>query len=182
MKRRITLVLLLVCIAILIFIQASCTRVRDRIYSVSEVKMLVRRTPKYLVGRTLLVRGMFFTVTSYCAPASGRKSQCYPGRVSEIAPALDIGWPFNGNGWQFGLGRAPSLPPDVDNTGNLVVLTSSSSHLGLSEETPWWGNIPALGPFLVARADGIVYRIRLLSVQSCKGRSSNKLCPEAVVL
>ena len=136
MKRRIALVLLLVFTATLIFIQASRTSVRDRIYSVSEVKMLMRRTPKYLVGRTLLVRGMFFTVTSYCTPSSGRQSQCYPGRVSEIAPALDISWQFNGNSWQFGLGRAPSLPPSIDTTRNLVVLTSSSSHLGLSFETP----------------------------------------------
>lgn len=171
MKRWVPVFLFLFFIVVLAIIQVSQKTVSGTIYSVPEVKRLLRHEPKSWSGRTILVRGNLFTITTYCTPSSGPQNHCLRGSVTEIAPASQTGWQFFG-------GRSPSLPPTADTTRNLVVLTSSHSHLGLST-TP---SSIQLGPLLSVRTGGAVYRIRLLSVQSCKRSSSGRPCPEAVVL
>jgi hypothetical protein len=162
---------LMAIVAILAIGQVSQKKVSGKIYSLSEVKRMLRRAPKYWLGQTILVRGNLYTITTYCVPPSGPRNHCFSGSVTEITPALHTSW-------QFVTGFISSPPPRVDATRNLVVLTSSHSHLGLSTTPSFF----QLGPVLVVRTGGAIYRIRLLSVQACKRSSSGRPCPEAVVL
>jgi hypothetical protein len=171
MKRWVLIFLFLSFVAILVIIRVSQKTVSGTVYSVSEVKTLLRHAPTSWSGRTLLVRGNLYTITTYCTSASGPQNHCLSGSVTKIMPALPTGW-------QFVSGFSSSLPPRVEATRNLIVLTSSHSHLA-SSTTP---SSFQLGPLLFIRTGGAVYRIRLLSVQACQRSSSSRPCPEAVVL
>jgi hypothetical protein len=174
MKRWVPLFLflsLMAIVAVLAIRQVSQKTVSGKIYPVSDVKKLLRRAPKYWSGRTILVRGNLYTITTYCTPFSGPQSHCRAGSVTQMLPALHTGWQYIGD-------RSHDLPPRVDTTRNLIVITSSHSHLGLSTKLSSF----QLGPLLFVKTGGAVYRIRLLSVQSCKRSASSRPCPEAVVL
>jgi hypothetical protein len=171
MKRWAAVFLFLSFVAILVIIRVSQKTVSGKIYSVSEVKKLLRRAPKYWSGRTILVRGNLYTITTYCTPSSGPQSHCRAGSVIQILPALHTGWQYVGD-------RSHDLPPRVGTTRNLIVLTSSHSHLGLSTKLSSF----QLGPLLFVKTGGAIYRIRLLSIQSCKRSASSRPCPEAAVL
>jgi hypothetical protein len=171
MKRWVPVFSFLSFMAILIISHVSHKTVSRTIYSVSGVKRMLRHAPKYLSGRTPVVRGNLYSITTCCTSASGPQNHCLSGSVTQIMPALPTGW-------QFVTGFSSSLPPRVDATRTLIVLTSSRSYLASSTAPSSF----QLGPLLFIRTEGAVYRIRLLSVQACKKSSSGRPCSEAVVL
>jgi hypothetical protein len=171
------------CIVLLLLGLALCVAVvvvgrvvaGEPVYTLAEVQQGRLRQPSAWVGRTLLVRGQFVTVSTAGCPV-GKTTRCL--RVlhwEEIRPSTA----------QRPMRPGTSLPrlivvraPGV--TGRVPINLSTLVLAGFELAS----RIPLVGQLVPASVanQGMVYRVRLLPVRRCVLPPMAKPCAEAVLL
>ena len=171
------------CIALLLLGLTLCVAVvvvgrvvaGESVYTLAEVQQGRLRQPGMWVGRTLLVRGQFVTVSTAVCPV-GTTTRCL--RVlhwDEIRPSTVRGPMRPGTALpRLIVVRAPGV------TGRVPVNLSTLVLAGFEIAS----RIPLVGQLVPASVanQGVVYRVRLLPVRRCAGPPIAKPCAEAVLL